>query len=325
MNFDINLLEKYLEKNLLVRQKHPYLPLFIWNYSPKVQYERLWDDITLKCRALVTDSNGAVVAKSFDKFFNLEEVKSPLPKESFKVYEKLDGSLILFFWYEDNFVVASKGSFSSEHSQAATKILSTYDLSELDKTKCYSGELIAKWNRIVCDYGDQEKIVLLAKFDPKGKEYKIDDYKNFELIKSYDIFDLQDIKSKIRNDQEGFVVRFDSGFRIKVKGEEYVRLHKIVTELSENTILESLINNDPIVLERVPDEFYDWVKSVEQDYKNRYNLILQECISSYKEMPTRKETAQYFLQQKHPEVLFKMLDKKDHSKQIWKIIKNNKE
>lgn len=324
MKFEINLLEEYLEKKLLVRQKHPNLPLFIWNYSPQVQYDKLWDDVTLKCRALVTDYTGLVVAKSFDKFFNLEETKS-IPSEPFRVYEKLDGSLILFFWYENNFVVASRGSFSSEHSEAASKILSKYDISELDKTKCYSAELIAKWNRIVCDYGDEEKVVLLAKFDAEGKEYNIEKYKNFEIVKTYDIFDLSNIKSKIREDQEGFVVRFDSGFRIKVKGSEYVRLHKIVTELSEKTILESLINNNPIVLDKVPDEFYDWVKSVEGDYKKKYNEILEDCFSCYKEMPTRKETAEYFLKQKYPEVLFKILDKKDYSQQIWKIIKKHKE
>jgi RNA ligase len=323
MKFDINLLEEYLEKKLLVRQKHPNLPLFIWNYSPQVQYEKLWDEVTLKCRALITDDSGLVVAKSFDKFFNLEEIES-FPSESFKVYEKLDGSLILFFWHDNNFVVASRGSFSSEHSEAASKILSRYDLAELDKTKCYSGELIAKWNRIVCDYGDEEKVVLLAKFDKEGKEYSIDKYNSFEKVKTYDISNLDNIKSIIKDDQEGFVIRFDSGFRIKVKGSEYVRLHKIVTELSEKTILEGLISNNPIVLDKVPDEFYDWVKSVESSYKNKYNEILEDCLFCYREMPTRKETAGYFLKQKYPEVLFKMLDKKDYSQQIWKIIKKDK-
>lgn len=323
MKLDIKLLEDYLENNLIQRQQHPKLPLYIWNYTPRVQYERLWDDITIKCRALITNKEGEVISKSFDKFFNIEEV-SELPQEPFKVYEKLDGSLITFFWYESEFIVASKGSFTSEHAIEANKILQSYDLSIFDKTKSYSAELIAPWNRIVCDYGQEEKVVLLSKFDKFGNEYDIEKYKDkIEVVKKYDIFELESIKSLIKDDQEGFVVRFDSGYRIKVKGSEYVRLHKIVTELSEKAIFEYVSEGKNIedLIEKVPDEFYNWVKSVQSELTNKYKETLLECEKSYKELATRKETALYFMTQKYPEVLFKMLDKKDFSKSIWKIVR----
>ncbi len=32
-----------------------------------------WDDITLNCRGLILDNEGRVIAKSFQKFFNMEE------------------------------------------------------------------------------------------------------------------------------------------------------------------------------------------------------------------------------------------------------------
>ncbi len=50
----IETLEKYYEDGLLHRQVHPTLDLTIWNYSPKVQYEKLWDEVTIQCRGLVT-------------------------------------------------------------------------------------------------------------------------------------------------------------------------------------------------------------------------------------------------------------------------------
>ena len=71
----LEILEKYYKNGLLHRQLHPTLPLTIWNYSPKVQYEKLWDEITTQCRGLVTDSEGNVVARPFRKFFNYEELK----------------------------------------------------------------------------------------------------------------------------------------------------------------------------------------------------------------------------------------------------------
>lgn len=42
MNRDI--LEEYKNKSLLRSQSHPTLPLQIWNYTEKVQYDDLWDD-----------------------------------------------------------------------------------------------------------------------------------------------------------------------------------------------------------------------------------------------------------------------------------------
>ncbi len=62
-------LNKYHEDNLVYKQVHPTLPLTIWNYSEKVQYDNLWDDITLQTRGLVTDDKGNVVARPFKKFF----------------------------------------------------------------------------------------------------------------------------------------------------------------------------------------------------------------------------------------------------------------
>ena len=319
----IHLLEKYHDQKLLIKQNHPALPLIIWNYSPKVQYDRLWDETTLMCRALVTDQEGNIVARSFDKFFNLEEEKQ-IPNEPYEIYEKLDGSLIVLFWYKDELIVSSKGSFISDHALQAKRLLNNYDLSCLDSTKTYCFELVAPWNRIVCSY-PKEELFLLAKFDNSGKEYPIDNYANFPLVKKYNSLDINKIKETITDDREGVVVRFNSGKRIKIKGSEYVRLHRLVTGLSESSILELLKNNQSIesILDKVPDEFYQWAKSVEQKFKFKFNEILNECKNSYKEMGTRKETALYFLSQKNPQILFALLDKKEINDIIWKTIEKN--
>ena len=324
MKLNIDTLNKYKEDKLIHCQKHPSLPLLIWNYTPRVQYERLWDEITLKCRALTTDEDGNVVGKSFDKFFNIEEEKC-LPNEPFKVYEKLDGSLIVFFWYAGELVVSSRGSFTSDLAAAAKRILVQYDPSSFDPSMVYSGELLAPWNRIVCDYGASERVVLLAKFDKDGKEHPIDCYTNIETVKRYDISELDTIKEKILNNQEGYVVRFESGKRVKVKGDEYVRLHKIVTEVSERNIFEAISVGDNLdsILASVPDELYNWIRSVEGKLRNKYQEILNQCESSYKEFSNRKETAEYFNKQKYPYILFAMFDRKPIEPIIWEVIEKN--
>jgi RNA ligase len=324
----IDSLNDYCEMGLLHKQAHPTLPLFIWNYTPKVQYEKLWDSMTLKCRGLVTDHQGNVIAKSFDKFFNLEELSSSdIPAEPFEVYEKLDGSLILVFWYQGQMVVASKGSFDSNHALEAKSIINTYDINKLDNSKIYCGELIVPWNRIVVGYGNKRSVVLLAKFDEFGNEYPINHYEQhgFEVVKKFELSNLDffTLKQQIRDDEEGYVVRFRSGKRLKIKGQEYIRLHKIVTGISSVVIWENMMNNISIdvILEQLPDEFYNWAKDVQRNLQEKYNSILEESMNVYRELETRKDTALYFLEQKYPQVLFSILNKKDPSKLIWKLIK----
>jgi len=90
-------LNKYYEDGWLIKQTHPTLPLTIWNYSQTTQYEGKWDEVTLQCRGLVTDTDGNVVARPFKKFFNMEEEKHT-ETEEYEVYEKMDGSLGIAFY-----------------------------------------------------------------------------------------------------------------------------------------------------------------------------------------------------------------------------------
>ncbi len=112
----LTILNDYKERGLLYSQTHPTLPLTIWNYTEKVQYESLWDEVTLAARGLVTDGSGRVVARPFSKFFNIEEGKHT-PTQEFEVFEKMDGSLGIVFVYEGQVVYATRGSFASDQAK----------------------------------------------------------------------------------------------------------------------------------------------------------------------------------------------------------------
>ena len=118
-------LEKYYQNGLVLKQKHPRLNLTIWNYAAKVQYEKLWDDVTLRCRGLITDENGKIIIQPFKKFFNYEEVVNEIPTNNDYVYvqEKIDGSLGILFFYEGEWIMSTRGSFTSEQSQRGLEIL----------------------------------------------------------------------------------------------------------------------------------------------------------------------------------------------------------
>ena len=346
MKFDINILNDYLEKGLVVKNNHPTLPISIWNYSRTCQYENKWDETTKQCRGLILDQEGYVIAKGFDKFFNIEEHKTEeIPNEPFEVFEKLDGSLGILFWYEGKWILSTKGSFVSEQAIKGKEILdSKYNVHPIPKGYTTLVEIIYPQNRIVCNYWDDVSLVVLSMIsNASGKELDHDSLKligeetKMPLIKKYDgITDYNTLKSIINKDREGYVIRFRNGFRMKIKGEEYVRLHRILTGFSNIDIWEYLKDGKDVneLLDRVPDEFDKWVKSTIRDIKYGYfqvnersgKLFDYKMYGKYNDIEPetdKKKYAEWVMNQEEilRPILFRMFDKKDYSDYIWKIIK----
>ena len=304
--------------------------LFIANYTPQVQYGRLWTDLLLKCRGLIIDTQNQIIARPLPKFFNLEEhAKDELPLEEFEVYEKLDGSLGISY-YDKGWKIASRGSFYSEQAEKATYLLhSKYSavLHLLDRDKTYLFEIIYPANKIVVDYGDRESLVLLAIIDTKtGAEQSIDDFPFPEKVKRYEgINDLNTIRMFENKEEEGFVIKFESGFRVKVKFTEYLKLHKLFTQVTSKTIWEYLMHqkNFDELLEKTPDEFYTWIKTVKQNIEKEHENVLLEVRSNFKNAPdfaSRKDFAQWAQTQKYPNLLFSLLDGKRIEEKAWKLV-----
>mgnify|MGYP003346095266 CR=1 FL=1 len=200
-------------------------------------------------------------------------------------------------------------------------------------------------NRIVVDYGDYEGLILLGAFDTEsGVEVPYEELKKlegFESAKKYDgIKDFNVLKSMVKDNEEGFVVRFSNGDRMKIKGEEYLRLHKIMTNVSTTSIWEILSTNGSVdeILKDVPDEFFKKIKIYENHLKYSYFQISEYCgkthdyfrYGKYGDIdpePTKKEFAEHVLKNTHPPyrpVMFAMWDRKKYDHLIWKILKPNK-
>jgi T4 RnlA family RNA ligase len=331
---NIQELKQLIADDYINVQKHPTADLYIYNYSPKAQYDRLWNEHTLACRGLIMNGLYEIVARPFKKFFNLEEVENlTLPDETFEVYEKMDGSLGILYFIDSQCFIATRGSFISDQAKFATELLHTKYadvIKYLDPTKTYLFEIIYPENRIVIDYGDERKLVLLAIIDTKiGEELSLSTHElkfinGFEIVKRYDgLNDLQQLKALEEDNREGFVVKFRDGYRLKVKFEEYVRIHKIITRVSTVNIWEYLKEGQDLlpILERVPDEFYDWVKVTHAQLLEKFAQIEAEAKLEFKILETRKETALYYQTCKYPAILFKMMENQPYDHIIWKIIR----
>ena len=386
MKYDLSILNDYIDRGLVIKQDHPGLPLSIYNYSRECQYSKQWDDITLNCRGLVLDNEGNVIAKPFPKFFNMEELSdTDIPNKSFEVFEKMDGSLGIFFYYEEElsderryniwfnnnyetgmerffdpnnlpdfddpyyeptpkikgeWYMATRGSFTSEQAIKGMEIAKRYNYDKI----CVPGftylfEIIYPENRIVVDYGKDERLVLLSIVNSEGNEIPYDEIEldGWDIVNRYDgVNDYTKLKEMISNDEEGYVIRFSGGMRMKIKGEEYVRLHRILTNFSTKDIWELLRNNEQLepFLERVPDEFDKWVKAIIMNLRWSFHHIDERAgklhdgfrYGKYNDRdpePTKKEFAEFVMKQ--PEqlrpILFKMWDKSPYDDIIWKLLK----
>jgi RNA ligase len=75
------------------------------------------------------------------------------------------------------------------------------------------------------------------------------------------------------------------------------------------------------ILDRVPDEFYDWVKLTEQGLFNNFKAIEAKAKTEFKVLATRKDTALYYQTCSYPAILFKMMEDKPYDQIIWKMIR----
>ena len=73
--------------------------------------------IAMECRGLTLDSknNWNIVAKAYDRFFNLGEhleLTNQFDWSDFECYTKEDGSIMLLYYHNDEWYVNTRGSFA---------------------------------------------------------------------------------------------------------------------------------------------------------------------------------------------------------------------
>jgi hypothetical protein len=349
--FKVDRLEELIADGMVAKTKHPDLDLWIYNYTKQAQYKSCWNDVTIACRGLILDAEYNVIARPFPKFFNIEERSRSdiIWKRPFQLFEKLDGSLGILYPSSDGFAIATRGSFASDQAIRATQIWRE-NYSEVvpqdDYTYCF--EIIYPQNRIVVDYGTTKDLYFLAAVHiqtganlfavewpgPVAKRYEVDEIHP------------RDIKEKMPLDDncEGYVLYFPhANERVKVKFDEYCRLHRIVTGVSTKTIWEYKSQGKSLdeLIEAVPDEFFDWVNKVSFSLQEDFDSIWDKNIEDFHNIldtlwpntPTlfqeeyakdnRRKFADKAYDCENSPLLFNRLDRKFAKLRdnIWKMIK----
>ncbi len=334
-------LEKGVADKLVTKRKHPNHDIYIYNYTQSAMSisPGAWPEWLRDARGLVLDLDGDVVARAFKKFFNLDLSDKSKWDQPFTVTEKVDGSMLMVFWYNDELIFATRGSFESEQAIKAKEIWNKrgYSRDKTDITMIF--EVIYPDNRIVVNYGNEEDLIYLASFNLDGTEalgnapsgclpaLQVEFGSIAEMVESYQ-----------PPNEEGYVVRFADGSRDKFKFEPYVALHRARFLTSNRSIWDALKSGvDPLAAIPMEDrELRDWVRYESDRLQREYETIFNEVrhlgftigvninvdSSVFSDKEFRKRFALEAKKYKYPSLLFSWLDnnKESLSAGIWGVL-----
>lgn len=345
---EYELWQEMIDEGYVNAREHPSLPLTILNYSAKTQYEQRWNSVTEQCRGLIYNHDtNRVVARPFRKFWNWDDSRQPYPPSGPVLrMPKMDGSLGVLYRRRparSGVSVATRGSFTSDQAIWATRhlarefLLGGIDAGDLHLSKyTYLTEIIFPENRIVVNYGSQQRLVLLDVIDTETGKSDVDEFDRVYWVdkvkREYFPNGFSDsFGHDIPEGEEGFVVYWPGkDYRVKMKSAEYLELHKAIFSLSERSVYEMLTNGQSIaeICEKIPDEFHDWVKDIatrltteaeriEADVKKEFNRISKNL----KLDSTRKDFAEVAVGSPNKAYLFMMFDGKPIREAIWKTLR----
>jgi RNA ligase len=196
-------------------------------------------------------------------------------------------------------------------------------------------EIIYPENRIVCDYGDMDDLVLLGSvhndsgdnwdacdldWDWPGPKAESFPYTTFR----------EALEAAPRPGKEGFVVHaYIEGFRVKIKQDDYIRLHRIVTGLNARSVWQALLDyNLQGLVDQVPDEFYDFVidvaNAIEAEAVESVNVVnstYDAILNKLGVNPSKKDFALLAKNYDYAWALFARWDNKDIYREFLKRAK----
>lgn len=337
-------IKPYIEKKLVSEQVHPEDEnVRIFNYTPVCQFGKEWDDVTRQCRGLILNvKTGEILARPFPKFFNYQEHTQngwPIPNEVPIITEKMDGSLGILYELNGKQWIATRGSFMSDQAQWATK----WWRENMDNRGAIKGvtslfEILFPENRIVVSYDFSGLVHLATLSTSTGEQMDIEWSEPMRTVKTIPSTDVESLMALDEPNSEGFVIFYPKeNIRMKLKFPEYVRLHKILTGVSEIGVWETLREggNFAPLLEKVPDEFYKWVTETRDKLQKQFDLINYEATTQInlislqmamegKDPRTKEGRAFWAAEIKkmtNPAIGFSILSDKDPKEIIWKMIR----
>jgi len=263
-----------------------------------------------ECRGLVFDQNGQIISRRLHKFFNvMEKLETQIENINFDcshvILEKLDGSMITPIPIDGNIRWGTKMGITDVSMNAEVFVVNNSGYIDFAEYCINIGvtpifEWCSRKNRIVVDY-PQDRLVLIAVRDNSTGKYSsyeemvkyATDY-NLDLVKVYpgNVNSLNHLMDETRGAEgiEGWVLRFDDGHMVKIKGEWYVKIHKNKDNLNyEKRLIDLIINNKvddikPFLLKEDKEKVENFEKDFWHGFESKrkeLEIALGEYTKSY--------------------------------------------
>jgi RNA ligase len=337
----------------IVPHPDPAAGLWLLNYTARAQFQAAWDrfPILLDCRGAVVTAGGEVAAKGFKKFFNAGErpdtrLDALATLGAPEVTHKLDGSMCVLYPYAGGYRMTTRGSFTSSQAVRATEIWAERHAAPLnpllDRELTYIFELVGPENRIVVAYEREGLILIGLVVTSTGQEMSYADVERearrlgLPCVEQETIgTDWQALMREVRPNFEGFVLFWPAhNLRVKVKLEDYVRLHRIISGLSERVVWEHLRAGTGLdtVREAVPEEMRPWLDATAAGLGGRHAALsaaVERVVALVRaagldpaDRAQRKDVAEIVLRESgevRPAV-FLALDGREYGDALWKLL-----
>lgn len=330
-----------LQEEFSIKVKEYPEGLLVLNYdqisSPKSH------EITVKCRALILDTDFNVVSRSFDRFFNLGEVpesQTCIDMSKAVCFDKVDGSLIRLYYWNNKWNIATRGMAFAEGTPNgfsitfAELVLKSLGFTEEDfqmkanEILCtdlsYICEVTSTENRCVKAYTGYTLHYLAAR-NNKTFEYVNESGNAKELgmvlPKVYSFGSTQECiqaSKELKNLDEGYVLYQDGVPICKIKSPAYCAVHLLRGEgLNPKRISELVLTGEQEEYLTYFPEDRDFV----QPYVQMLQSILVELDSTYslhKDTLVQKDFALAVKNVKGSGVLFSARKNKSTVQEAWK-------
>jgi hypothetical protein len=286
------------------------------------------DPLVQECRGMVVHvPTGTILAHPYNKFWNHgETLASPIDWDTARVLEKLDGSLMILYWHEGRWCVASSGhptaggNYGDMAGTFRDAFWRTWGSLGMELPSgawshaCFMFEFCANEHRIVCRH-DQPRIVLHGardlvtgyEFMPVRLDYVARSL-NWELVRCFDLGSAADALRAVETldpiQTEGFVV-VDAAFnRVKIKSPRYVALHHMKGEATLRRAIELWQTGETDeVLAHFP-EFAPKIVPVQQTLHEAARLALKD-LRDLSHIGSRKEFAEHVKARPYSAVCFR--------------------
>ena len=293
---EIKDIEQLAKDGYIRKSNHPTLPLSIYNYSTKTQFEQNWTPTTMMCRGLVLDNHYDIIIRPPKKFFNQgEELAAPVDLLDARISEKLDGYMIMVKAdTEWGLIIASRGSFSNQYIDATKKFITDEVLLKLVPNYTYFCELLQNFpgdEAIILTKHPIPKLVCWAIRDENFNEIIPDEECPFPIAKE---LSLAEAKQYLKQRVEGVVAQdLTTKERVKIKTEYFIEHHRLLSDCTKKRVWEILSNGQRVEDLDIPDEFMKSMNKWQDDllYDHRLIMYTVEQEAEKRETLTDKQVA----------------------------------